>query len=123
MDSSMGRILRVAFHGWTRLGGFTKIFLCIFVVIIGALSNSGAFSGPVLALVDAFKLEKDHAAPVDYGYGPGAGVGAPRPNLRLGQTPIIPKSLLQPPVKAGAAPKAGAVPNAAGAVPTPSALA
>jgi Domain of unknown function (DUF1929)/CARDB len=120
--------MRHFFHGWAGLGGFTKIFLCIFVVIVGALSNSGAFSGPVLALLDAFKLEKDHAAPVDYGYGLGAGVGAPRPNLRLGQTPIIPKSLLQPPAnpvkagaavpKAGAAPKAGAVPNAAGAVPT-----
>ena len=114
-------MMRAAFRGWAELGGFTKIFLCIFVVIVGALSNSGAFSGPVAALLDAFKLEKDHAAPADYGYGPGAGVGAPRPNLRLGQTPIIPKSFLQPPanpVKAGAAPNAGAVPNAVGAVPT-----
>ena len=89
-------MMRAAFHGWARLGSFTKIFLCILVVIGGALSNSEVFSGPVLALFDWFKLEKDQKAPVDYGYGPGAPIGAPRPNLRLGQTPVIPKSLLQP---------------------------
>jgi Domain of unknown function (DUF1929)/Divergent InlB B-repeat domain len=110
-------VVRVAFHGWARLGGFTKIFLCILVLIVGALSSSGAFSGSVRSLLDVFKLEKDHKAPVDYGYGPGAPVGAPRPNLRLGQTPVIPKSVLRTPanlVKAGAVPKAGAIPISGG---------
>jgi hypothetical protein len=111
-SSAMRRIrslLGATFHAGAAISGFVKIFLCILVVIVGALINSGAFSGPVLALLTAFKLEKDHAAPVDYGYGPGAPIGTPRPNFRLGQTPIIPKSLLQTPanpVKAGAVPKA-----------------
>ncbi len=45
-------------------------------------------------------LEKDKKAPVDYGYGPGAGIGPARPNLVLGQTPAIPHSM-------GLVPKAG----------------
>jgi hypothetical protein len=65
--------LRAAFHGWVALGRFTKISLCIFVVIGGlvviggATINSDPFSqSPRL---DIFWLEKDKKAPVDYGYG------------------------------------------------------
>jgi hypothetical protein len=89
--------IRAASHGWVALGRFTKISLCIFVVIGGlvviggATINSDPFSqSPRL---DIFWLEKDKKAPVDYGYGPGAGIGSPRPNLVLGQTPAIPQSL------------------------------
>jgi galactose oxidase-like protein len=92
-SSAMRRInslLGAAFHGGAALGGFTKIFLCILVVIVGATLNSGVFSQ--IPLLDIFRLEKDHPAPVDFGSGPGAGIGPGRPNLVLGETPTIPKS-------------------------------
>jgi hypothetical protein len=85
----MNSLLGAGFRGWGSVGSFTKIFLCILVVIVG--------TGPTLAVlsvpyVDWFTREKDQKAPVDYGYGPGLPIGSPRPNLRLGQTPVIPKS-------------------------------
>ena len=52
-------------------------------------------------------LDTDRKAPVDYGYGPGKGIGPPRPNLVLGQTPAIPKSLTAAPTGARAVPKGG----------------
>jgi hypothetical protein len=84
-------LFRGAFRGWAALSGFAKIFLCILVVTVGAIINSEVFPSPV-PLLHWFKLEKDVKAPVDYGYGPGKGIGPPRANLRLGQTPRIPKS-------------------------------
>jgi hypothetical protein len=79
-----------AFHGFGALGRLTKAFLVVLLIISGAIAQ--VFSGSTFLSVNWFKLEKDHKAPVDYGYGPGAGIGAPRPSLRLGQTPPIPKS-------------------------------
>jgi len=68
------------FGNWAALGIFT----------VGLI-----VSVPVLAIsVILNKMEKDHSAPVDYGYGPNAGIKSPRPNLKLGETPTIPKSLL-----------------------------
>jgi Domain of unknown function (DUF1929) len=83
--------LGAAFRGWAALGGFKKLSLCILAVIAGAAINSEVFSqNPRL---DIFRREKDKKAPVDYGFGPGAGVGPARPNLVLGQTPAIPQSM------------------------------
>jgi hypothetical protein len=80
--------LQAAFPGWAAPRGFTKMFLCILIVIGGALITSDVFSqGLRLGLI---WLEKDKTAPVDYGFGPDAGVGPARPNLVLGQTPAIP---------------------------------
>src|ERR1700736_3199315 len=92
-SSAMRRVnslLRAAFDGWAAPGGFTKIFLCILIGIGGAIITSDVFSkGLRLGLI---WLEKDKKAPVDYGFGPGAGIGPARPNLVLGQTPAIPHS-------------------------------
>ena len=83
--------LGAAFHGWAALGGFTKITLCLLAVIVGAAISSEVFSqSPSL---DIFRREKDTQAPVDHGFGPGAGIGPARPNLVLGQTPAIPQSM------------------------------
>src|ERR1700731_1783542 len=94
-SSAMRRInslLGAAFHGWAAPRGFTTIFLCI-LVVIGAIITSDVFSkGPGLGMFMSM-LEKDKKAPVDYGYGPGAGIGPARPNLVLGQTPAIPQSM------------------------------
>jgi hypothetical protein len=79
-----------AFHWFATLGGFTKVCLVVLLVVVGAITQ--VFSGSTFPSVNWFKLEKDHKAPVDYGYGPGAGIGPPRPNLRLGYTPPIPKT-------------------------------
>jgi hypothetical protein len=63
--------------------------LFILAVIVGAAINSAVFSqSPGL---DIFRREKDKKAPVDYGFGPGAGMGPARPNLVLGQTPATPR--------------------------------
>ncbi|MGC2222390.1 MAG: galactose oxidase-like domain-containing protein [Methylocella sp.] len=84
-------LLGATFPGWVAPRGCTKITLCILVVIAGAAINTDVFSqSPRL---DIFRLEKDKKAPVDYGFGPGAGIGPARPNLVLGQTPGIPKSM------------------------------
>jgi hypothetical protein len=77
-------ILGAAVHGWTGLHGSTKIFLGL-LVALGAL---GAANPPL----DLFKLEKDKKAPIDYGFGPGAPIGSPRPKAVLGQTPANPKA-------------------------------
>ena len=37
-------LLGAAFHGWAALGGFTKISLCILIVIVGAIISSEVFS-------------------------------------------------------------------------------
>jgi len=86
-------LLGAAFHGWASFRGFATIFLCILIVIGGVIINSGVFSkSPGLGMF-MFRLEKDKKAPVDYGFGPGAGKGPARPNLVLGQTPAIPRSM------------------------------
>jgi hypothetical protein len=104
----MNSILGAAFHGWAALGGFTKLSLCILAVIASATINSEVFSqSPRL---DIFRLEKDKKVPVDYGFGPGAGIGPARPNLVLGQTPVIPRSKRVAPKAA-----AGTVPSGGGA--------
>jgi hypothetical protein len=101
-------ILRAAFHGWAALRGSTKIFLCL-LLALGAL---GAANPPL----DLFKLEKDRKAPVDYGYGPGAPIGIPRPKLVLGQTPVIPKARISSPKTSLASPQvAGTAPVGGGA--------
>src|SRR5438045_683927 len=87
-SSAMRRInslLGAAFHGAGAPRGFTTIFLCILVVIGGAIITSEVFSKSPGLGINLF--EKDKKAPVDYGYGPGAGIGPARPNLVLGQTP------------------------------------
>ncbi|MGH6838078.1 MAG: galactose oxidase-like domain-containing protein [Methylocella sp.] len=61
--------------------------------LLVALGAIGAANPPL----DLFKLEKDKRAPVDYGYGPGAPIGSPRPKTVLGQTPINPKARIAPP--------------------------
>ena len=101
-------LLGAAFHGWAAPRGFTTIFLCILIVVGGAIVNSVVFSkSPGLGMF-MFRLEKDKKAPVDYGFGPGAGIGPARPNLVLGQTPAIPRSTgLAPQAGPGAAPLAG----------------
>ncbi|HEX3495512.1 MAG TPA: galactose oxidase-like domain-containing protein [Methylocella sp.] len=100
-------LLGAAFHGAAAPRGFTTIFLCILVVIGGAIITSEVFSKSPGLGINLF--EKDKKAPVDYGYGPGAGIGPARPNLVLGQTPAIPKSTrLAPQALPGAAPKAAA---------------
>jgi hypothetical protein len=72
----MNSLLGAAFHGWAALGGFTKITLCLLAVIVGAAISSEVFSqSPSL---DIFRREKDKKAPVDYGFGPGAGIGPAR---------------------------------------------
>ena len=88
-------------HG--AFGGFAMIFLCVLVIIVGAAAK--------FSRLDIFTLEKDRRAPVDRGYGPGAPIGPPRPNLRQGQTPKIPKSLLPAPPAPGAAPKSRETPR------------
>jgi Domain of unknown function (DUF1929) len=108
-SSAMRRInslLGTAFHGWAAPRGITKIFLCI-LIVIGAILTSDVFSkSPGLGMFMSM-LEKDKKAPVDYGYGPGAGIGPARPNLVLGQTPAIPHSMrLAPQAVPGAAPLA-----------------
>lgn len=82
-------LLGITFHGWAALSGFTKILLCILVVIAGAIVSSEVFSkGFSLDLLSVWlELEKDKAAPVDYGFGPGAGIGPASPNRVLGETP------------------------------------
>jgi hypothetical protein len=91
-------LFEAAFHDWASLRGYTKISFCIFAVIAGAAINSDVVSKTLR--LDLFRLENDRRAPVDYGFGPGAGKGPARPNLVLGQTPAIPRSMR-------AAPKAG----------------
>jgi hypothetical protein len=102
-SSEMRRInslLGAAFHGWAALRKFATIILCILIVMGGVIINSDVFSkSPGLGMF-MFRLEKDKKAPVDYGFGPGAGIGPARPNLVLGQTPAIPHST-------GLAPQAG----------------
>ncbi|MGB8899874.1 MAG: galactose oxidase-like domain-containing protein [Methylocella sp.] len=78
------------FHGWVAPRG-TKITLYILAVIAGAAINTDVVSKSLH--LEIFRLEKDRWAPVDYGFGPGAGIGPARPNLVLGQTPAIPKSI------------------------------
>jgi hypothetical protein len=102
-------LLGAAFHASAALGGFTKIFLCILVVLVGAIINEEVYSQ--VPLLGIFRLEKDRKAPVDYGYGRGAGIGPARPNLVLGQTPAIPQST---PLAPQAVPRA-AVPIGGGA--------
>jgi Domain of unknown function (DUF1929) len=94
-------LLGATFHGWAALGGFTRIFLYILIVIAGALISAEVFSM-------SLSRDKDRIATVDYGYGPGKGIGPPRPNLALGQTPAIPKSLIAAPSVAAAVPIGGA---------------
>jgi len=94
-------LLGAAFHGWAALGGFARIFLCILIVIAGTVISAEVFS--MRLNPHAFWLETDRKAPVDYGYGPDKGIGPPRPNHVLGQTPAIPKSLIAAPTVAGAA--------------------
>jgi Domain of unknown function (DUF1929) len=100
-------------HGASILRGTTAKILCAFMVIAGAMVTSAkVFSiGPNLAkFITSFDVAlapNKPKAPVNYGYGPGLGIGSPRPNYVLGQTPAIPKA-------ANAAPKAA---NAAPAIP------
>jgi hypothetical protein len=104
INSSLG----AAFRGWAAPRGFTTIFLCVLVVIGGgAIIDSEVFSKSLGLGGFMFGLEKDKKAPVDYGFGPGAGIGPARPNLVLGQTPAIHQSTgLAPQAGPGAAPKA-----------------
>jgi len=84
--------LGAAFHGWAAPRGLTTLFLCILIVMGDAIITSAVFSkSPGLGMF-MFWLEKDKKAPVDYGFGPGAGIGPARPNLVLGQTPAAPKA-------------------------------
>jgi hypothetical protein len=89
-DSRLGALL----HGSATVGGTTRKILCVFVVITGAMMTSAkVFSiGPNLADFIGLEQNNKQKAPVDYGYGPGLGIGSPRPNLVLGQTPAIPKA-------------------------------
>ncbi len=80
-----------AFHACAAPRGFTKLSLCILAVIVGAGINSDVISKNLR--LDIFRQEKDKKVPVDYGYGPGAGIGPARPNFVLGQTPPIPQSM------------------------------
>ncbi len=100
-------LLGAGFHGWAAPRGFTTICLCI-LIVVGAIITSDVFSkSPGLGMFMSM-LEKDKKAPVDYGYGPGAGIGPARPNLVLGQTPAISQSMrLAPQARPGAAPLAG----------------
>jgi hypothetical protein len=91
--------LRGFLHGSATVGGTTRKILCVFMVIAGTMMTSAkVFSiGPTLAeFIANFDLGREQnnkqKAPVDYGYGPGLGIGSPRPNLVLGQTPTIPKA-------------------------------
>lgn len=71
--------------------GLRKKILCVFLVIAASMTSAKVFSiGPNL---DVFRRERDAKAPVDYGYGPGAGKRFARPNLVLGRTPPIPKAV------------------------------
>ncbi len=83
--------LKAAFQSWASLRGFAKVSICFLVLIAGAAINSDVVSKSLN--LDIFRLEKDRKAPVDYGYGPGAGIGRARPNLVLGQSPAIPRSM------------------------------
>ena len=104
INSRLGAVIsRLAAHT-----GYMKLFLCILALAAGALVTSEVFSqNPRFD----FKFEKDRRAPVDRGYGPNAPIGPPRPNLRQGQTPKIPKSLLPATPALGAAPKSGETPR------------
>jgi hypothetical protein len=101
-------LFRVAFQNWAALGHFTKVILILGVFVV---------FGASVPLPNWFKLEKDKSAPVDWGYGPGKGKGFPRPNLRLGQTPSIPKSTSAAPATArnAAQTQASAIPSGGGA--------
>ncbi len=76
-------LFRGSFRIPASLGRVTKVtlFLCVFAVF-----------GAATPLPNWFKLDQDKRAPADWGYGPGKGKGLPRPNLRPGQTPVIPKA-------------------------------
>jgi Domain of unknown function (DUF1929) len=84
-------LLGAAFHACAAPRGFTKLSLCLLAVIAITAINSDVVSKSLR--LDLFRLENDKRAPVDYGYGPGAGIGPARPNLVLGQTPPIPQSM------------------------------
>jgi hypothetical protein len=103
-------LLGTALRGWAALG-------CTLVVIVGAIIDSDVFSAPIHLLdLNWFNLEKDQKVPVDHGYGPGAPIGPPRPNLHLGQVPPIRKSSIAAPARVGAAAAVtGTAPVAAGA--------
>jgi hypothetical protein len=83
-------LIGTTLHASATVGSATKKILCVFIVVAGAMTSAKVFSiGPNL---DVFRRERDAKAPVDYGFGPGAGVGFARPNLVLGRTPPIPKA-------------------------------
>ena len=117
-SSAMRRInslLGAGFHGWAAPRGFTTICLCI-LIVVGAIITSDVFSkSPGLGKFMSM-LEKDKKAPVDYGFGPGAGIGPARPNLVLGQTPAtpLPKAGSGTPVAPKAAAPAGHLPGSVG---------
>src|ERR1700740_2619043 len=102
-------LLSAAHQSWAVLGRFPKVILilCSFAIV-----------GASVPLPNWFNLERDKSAPVDWGYGPGKGKGFPRPNLRLGQTPSIPKSTSAAPANApknAAQTQASAIPSGGGA--------
>jgi Domain of unknown function (DUF1929)/CARDB len=101
-------LLSAAHQSWAVLGRFPKVILIL---------CSFAIFGASVPLPNWFNLERDKSAPVDWGYGPGKGKGFPRPNLRLGQTPSIPKSTSAAPATArnAAQTQASAIPSGGGA--------
>jgi hypothetical protein len=90
-----------SFRGGLLHGGNTTKILGIFIVIAGAMMTSAKVFSICPNLAEfitsfdiALKQNNKQKAPVDYGYGPGLGIGSPRANLVLGQTPAITKAAL-----------------------------
>ena len=68
-------LLGAAFHGWAAPRGFTTVFLCILIVIGGAIITSDVFSkGPGLGVLMSM-LEKDKKARSTTGTAPARALG------------------------------------------------
>ncbi len=81
--------------------------LAVFIVL-GMVAGTTVVLAINSHISDVHNMEKDHRAPIDYGFGPGKGKGMGAPNLILGQTPAIPQSKL---------PQTRAMPQTGHAVP------
>src|SRR3984893_3800984 len=75
--------LGAALRNRIQRGVFTKLFLCLCVLVL---------LGAAPPVVNWSTLEKDKKAPSDYGYGPGKSIGIPRLKVVLGQVPPSPKT-------------------------------
>ena len=75
-----------------KMYGPRKKGLRFFIAVVGVATGAAVVFAFNSHVRDVLRMEKDHRAPTDYGFGPGEGKGMGAPNLILGQTPAIPQS-------------------------------